>query len=122
MEIKDIYNWEIQIADGTVIKQYNKDGSGNNWKFLPDGKPLLLNEVVQVSFIPKSPLFPKHVCLIDISKGERFERRFARGFIKPERNGMFEYLHVCVTNRYRMYVFSTTGNVIMTRNDYEIYL
>lgn len=117
MEPNKHYAWEIQLMDGTVRKQYAEDGSEQTWKTLP------LERVVRVSFVPQVPLLPLHHVMIDITAGERFEKRFGRGFMKQGSDGikLREYINCCVTNRYRAWVFSS-GQTIVTRPDYELYL
>lgn len=111
-----IYSWEMQTKDGNVLKQYEKDGKENTWKTLdPD-------QVVRISFIPAIKALPQHDIFIDHSKGEKFVRRFGRGFIKARwQFQLGEYVNCIVTNRYRFWVFSS-GRVMITNVDHEVYI
>jgi hypothetical protein len=122
MNLTDIFTWEIETIQGDILSQYNKDGSVNSWKKLPTGQPLSFDSVVRVSLIPTISLFTRHDCFIDIANGERFIKRFARGFLKMGSNGLTEYVHIIVTNKYRMHIFSSTGSVKITNPNYEFYL
>lgn len=122
MELNKVYTWELETSEGIVIPQYEADGTPNSWRKLPTGKPLSPELVVRISFIPQIRIFPRHDCLIDIANGEKFRRRFSRGFLKAGGKGMFEYLHVAVTNKYRMYVFSSNGSCKITPPSFEVYL
>lgn len=106
----------METADGTVLKQFNDDGTENTWKSLnPD-------EVVRITFLPKIAILPKHDILIDINNGERFIRRFGRGFLKQKIGfNLSEYVNCIVTNNYRFWLFSR-GNTLITRKDYEVYI
>ena len=107
----------MQLADGKVVRQYNKDGKENTWKDLP------LQEIVRVSFVPALPVLPTHDCLIDISAGEHFEKRFGKGFISNRKGSgysLIEYVNCCSTNRYRLWVFHSSGKALVTRSDYEV--
>ena len=117
MKLNQLYLWEMETAKGEVLRQYDNDGHEQSWKQLnPD-------EVIRVSFIPLLPTLPQHDVLIDISNGEKFIKRFGRGFIKQTGSGfkLKEYLNCCVTSNYRFWVFSN-GRCMVTRPDYEVYL
>lgn len=60
-------------------------------------------------------------CGIILKENEKFVRSFGRGFIKMNR-GLFEYLHCFVTNHRRIWLYSTTGKIVETGPDEEIYL
>lgn len=115
MEPNSFYSWEIETADGDIRAQYDTDGKEQTWKTMP------IDRVARVSFIPAIPILPRHDVLIDIENGEQFVRRFGRGFIRQGPDGLRlqEYLNCCVTNKYRIYVFST-GRVMATHQDMEI--
>ena len=117
MEPNQLYEWEIQLADGTIRRQYDEAGREQTWKDLDPG------QVVRVSFVPRIPLLPAHDVLIDLAAGERFVRRFGRGFMRQGEDGirLREYIQCCVTNRYRLYVFSM-GKAMVTRPDFEVYV
>lgn len=72
---------------------------------------------VMVSLIPESPLFPRH----DFT-GLTFVRRFARGFLQAMGGGLQEYMHCIVCQECRIYCRSTTGAILITPPDYELYL
>jgi hypothetical protein len=112
----EIYSWEMETIDGVVLKQYNEKGEEQSWKILDPDK------VVRVTLVPVLPVMPTHSCVLDLSRGERFIRRFGRGFLKLSQGFQLKYYINCiVTTNYRMYVISD-GRVIITRNDYELYL
>lgn len=117
MNVNAVYSWEIETIDGTIYKQYNEDGSENSSKKIdPD-------LVVRISYIPKVALFPQHDVIVNLNIGDRFIRRFGRGFIKQvEDFKLVEYLHCIVTNRYRLYIFSSCGKCLVTDKDYEVYI
>jgi len=115
-----IYSWEFETADGVVLNQYEEDGKENTWKGVnPD-------QVVRVSFLPAINLLPRHDILIDIGKGDRFVRRFGRGFMKTggKYGGGWDlklYANCVVTNRCRYYIISN-GRTFCTHRDHEIRL
>jgi len=112
-----IYAWELETKSGEVIKQYSEDGKENTWKTVdPDS-------VVRFSFIPTIGVLPRHDVLIDYNSGEKFIRRFGRGIMRQKSSGiqLEEYLNCCVTNRYRLWVFSS-GRTLITKPDYEVYI
>jgi len=118
MKVNDLYYWELELSDGTIYKQWSDDGKNEcKWKDVKD-----LNKVVRASLIPKISVLPRHDCIIDIDKGERFIRRFGRGFIKM-REGfeLKRYLNCIVTNRYRLWVWPN-GRVMITPPDKEVRL
>lgn len=118
MKPNSVYQWEMETENGAVLRQYSDDGKERSWKTLD------IDKIVRVSFLPRMSNFPvpRHDILIDISSGERFEKRFGRGFLKQTSGfDLAEYINCCVTNRYRLYVFSS-GRVLITRHDHEVYL
>ena len=117
MKLNDLYKWQIELQTGEVINQYDDDGTERSSK--RDVKP---EQVVRVSYIPSIPILSRHDIIIDKKSGEVFIRRFQRGFIQLNSGQpLKEYLHCCVTNRYRVYLFSN-GNTLITHKDYELYL
>lgn len=116
MNPNEMYMWEIETTDGKVLKQYDESGNEQSWKTLnPD-------EIVRVSFLPRVQLLPQHDVLIDINNGEKFIKRFGRGFLREKDNfKLGEYINCVVTNRYRFWVFSN-GRTLITRRDYEVNL
>jgi len=117
MKPNTIYSWEMETADGEVLKQYEEDGKENTWKSLDADK------IVRVSFIPAINLLPRHDLLINIDEGDRFIRRFGRGFLKsgPDGWGLKLYSNCVVTNRCRYYVLSN-GRTFCTHRDHEVRL
>lgn len=113
-----IYMYEMETADGTVMKQFAEDGKEYSWKTsIKDPE-----QIVRVTFVPRLPILPKHDILIDISNGERFVKRFGRGFLKQKIGfNLAEYLNCVETNKYRFWLFSN-GSTLITRNDYEVYI
>lgn len=117
MSISEIYQWEVEEPD-RVIRQYSDDGSENPSTLIQPDK------VVRASIIPRKMPFPRHDILIDHSKGETFVKRFGRGILKNV-NGEYvlsEYLHCIETKNYRLWVFSTTGQSLVTNIEFEVYL
>lgn len=104
----------METASGKVVSQYGNDGREQTWKGLED--------VVRVSFIPVVPLLPRHDCLIDIAGGERFVKRFGKGFIRQTKDGFrtVEYVNCCMTERYRFWVFHSSGKALVTSPDFEV--
>lgn len=117
-EISKTYQWQIETTDGYILNQYNDDGSENNWKLLS------IEKIIRVSVIPAIVGFIRHDCFIDIGAGEKFVKRFGRGIMKNTANGyvLSEYIHCIETMAYRMWICSTTGQVMVTRPDYELYI
>ncbi len=120
MDLSELYQWEIETSDHKVIRQYNDDGTENPSTMIP------VNDVVRASILPRlSAGRPRHDILLDLSKGERFVKRFGRGIMKNA-NGqgykLAEYLQCIVTNKYRLWVFSMTGQSLVTNPEFEVYL
>lgn len=116
MRPSSVYRYEMETVDGSVLKQFNDDGSENTWKSLDPDK------IVRVTFTPTIGVLPTHNVLIDVSKGERFIKRFGRAFLKQKIGfNMAEYINCIETNNYRFWVFST-GSCLITRKDYEVYI
>lgn len=101
--MKNNYNWEIELKDGTIVNKGNNFNSDN---------------VVRISFIPISELLPRHDIL---TIGFKFKKRFSRSFMNMVAQ-LKERLHCVVTDRFRVYVRSSTGQCIITDKDYELYL
>lgn len=98
--IQNAYTWEAEREDGTIMTE-GGDLSG----------------CVRFSLIPSIPGLPQH----DIT-GVEMVRRFGRGFIRGMGGGTREYLHCAVCKGFRFYVRSTDGTVLITPEDYEVYL
>ena len=117
MKISDLYYWELELSTGQIFSQWSKDGNETKWK---DVEKLEL--VIRASLIPKIAILPRHDCFIDIENGEKFIRRFGRGFLKQSDNfELRQYLNCIVTNRYRLWVFPD-GRTMITPPGKEIYL
>ena len=101
--ISEYYKWEIETDTKTI---YN---SG----VVFDG------EVIQIRFIPQIINLPKHT--ISFGKEYKFLRRFGRGFMSIGAD-LKEYLHCIVTDKFRIYIKSSTGEVLITDKDFELYL
>lgn len=116
MNLNMIYSWEMETIDGIILKQYEENGIENSWK------KLNIDEIIRISLIPCINLLPRHDVFIDINKGDKFIKRFGRGFITQKDNfELSEYVNCIVTNKYRMYILSS-GRVILVHKDYELYL
>ena len=101
--VRELYSYEVETSRGTL---HTKDNNFN-----PD-------EVVRVSFIPKSKLLPRHD--ITMSDGVRFAKRFARVLLNF-RGIPRECIHCVITDRFRFYLLSSSGRVLITHKDYELY-
>jgi len=118
MRISDLYYWEIEMADGTVYRQWSPDGKQEKkWKDIEG-----FHNIVRASLLPKLETLPRHDCIIDINNGHRFVKRFGRGFLKMQEGfELRRYVNCIVTNKYRMWVFPD-GHVIITPPHQEIRL
>jgi len=116
MKLSELYEWEVETSD-RVIRQYNDDGTEN------PSTMISVDEVVRASIISRNGR-PRHDVLLDRAKGERFIKRFGRGIMKNV-SGKFimaEYLQCIQTTHYRLWVFSTTGQSLVTNPELEVYL
>ena len=118
MQLSEIYQWEIETADRRVISQYKEDGSEVPSTTIP------IDQVVRASIIARIGDFPRHDILIDLSKGEKFIKHFGRGMLKDNGGGyrLAEYLHCIETSTYRLWVFSSNGQSLVTNKECEIYI
>ena len=121
MQLSDLYQWEIETADGTVRQQYLDDGTEYRWQDIPAGDIIRASIINRVTHV-------RHDCMFNRESGESFVRRFGRGFIRmksgeeQQDHSVSEYAHCIVTTNYRLYVLSTTGQAIITHRDFELYL
>ena len=117
MKLSDLYQWEVETADHQVIRQYNGDGTENPSTLIP------ADQVVRASILSRAGA-ARHDILLDHSKGDRFIRRFGRGIMKnvDGRYTLAEYLHCIQTIRYRLWVYSSTGQSLVTDSEFELYL
>ena len=116
--MNELYGWEVEILDHTVIRQYPGDGTETPSTKIPVG------EVVRASIVPHLGAGPRHDVLLDHGRGEKFVKRFGRGIMKDRGNGhkLVEYLHCLETTHYRFWIFSSSGQSLVTNPDYELYL
>ncbi len=103
MSLQDVYTYEIELADGTIIT---------------DSSDFDKDSVVRVSYIPSISLFPRHDLIFSDFK---FVKRFARNFIKLSK-GQKEYIHCIVTDKFRFYLKCSSGQCLITDKDYDLYL
>ena len=89
MNFSRLYSWEMETSDGTTLKQYEDDGKENTWTTLD------VDKVVRVSIVPTISVLPRHDCFIDISKGERFIRRFRRVVQKKSQTNLDTLMENC---------------------------
>jgi hypothetical protein len=99
LTMQDFYTWEAEKKDGTVITA---------------GESLV--DCARFSLISNVGL-PQHDLV-----GVEMVRRFCRGFIRGLGGGMKEYIHCVVCKGFRIYVKSSNGMVLVTPEDYELYL
>jgi hypothetical protein len=102
MTLADAYRWEAERGDGEIATV----GGG-------------LSDCVRFSLLPQRPGLPRHD--FTRAQGCALVRRFARRF-QHSRRGLFEYLHCLVCERSRVWVRSTSGELIVTGPDEEVYL
>jgi hypothetical protein len=50
------------------------------------------------------------------------KRRFARGFMRGLGGGMMDYVHCVVCDGFRFWLFSTSGETLITDEDSELYI
>lgn len=101
--LSEIYTYEIELKNGTIITDSNN--------FSKD-------DVKRLSYIPTIPFLPRHDFIFDKI---RFERRLGRVSMKYYK-GVIEYLHICVTSTFRVYLFSSSGRTLITNKNYELYI
>jgi hypothetical protein len=115
-----IYGYQMESIDGSVMNQYDENGNEFSWKNLVEP-----DKVVRISIIPRLgfALLPRHDVFINHEQGEKFIRRFGRGWLKMREDGikMAEYANCIVTNRYRAWFFAS-GRAMITDRDYEVHL
>lgn len=102
--IEDLYSVEIELKDGRIVDERERD---------------IKDKVARITYRPKSKILPSHT--IVFSRNYKFIKRFSRTFMK-QRVGVVERIHCVVTNKFRMYLFSSCGKTIITDKDYELYL
>ena len=101
MDLKTTYTYEIELKDGTIITDHNN--------FKPE-------DVVRVSFI--SLIFPRHDIIFTDFK---FIKRFSRIFMGIN-SKITNVLHCVITDKFRFYLKSSNGSVLITEKDYDLYL
>jgi hypothetical protein len=91
------------------------------WIAEKDGKEIThgadLTGCQKFSLIPQYFTLPQH----DIV-GVEMIRRFGRGFIRGMGGGIREYVHCVVCKGFRIYIRSTDGTVLITSEDFELYV
>lgn len=103
MSLRDSYKYEIEIEDGTIIIDHNNFDK---------------NKVIRVSYLPSIVLLPRHDIIF---KGFKFKKRFSR--VTMGWNSIVkECLHCVVTDRFRVYLRSTNGQIMIVHKDYELKL
>ena len=100
MEVQGRYIWTATRNDGV--------------EFTVGGD---LDEAKEIAFYPTDAGLPKHVLT-----GVRMKRRFARGFMRGLGGGMREYVHCVVCEGFRFWLFSTSGETLITDEDSELYI
>jgi hypothetical protein len=103
LDLKEIYEYEVETSDGTIYKKTNKFNPSN---------------VVRISYIPKLSLLPRHDIIFI---GFKLKKRFSRAFMNYD-SSVREYIHCIVADTFRMYLFSSSGKVLITDSNYELYL
>jgi len=99
-KIRDIYTYEIELRDETIITNHNNFNK---------------NDVIRVSFIPSFIVLPRHDLIFE---GFTFEKRFCRVTMGWD-SVLKEALHCVITDKFRFYLRSTNGQCLITHKDYE---
>jgi len=86
LPVRDRYGWEAEHIDGSTLSQYN--GSGGE----TPSTEIRVDEVARFSLLPRFPNLVRHDVLLDRAVGERFVRRFGRGFHKRTETNLDEIL------------------------------
>lgn len=115
-DLKKAYFWEIETIDGIIYTQFDNEGNERKRDIV------FPEDVVRFSLIPNRLFLPKHDCLFD-STNQYIESK-ARGFMKASSSGyiLSEYVHCVTALSYRTWIFSSTGKVVCTKKDYELYI
>jgi hypothetical protein len=110
MLLQERYQWEALKADGTTITE----GAD-------------LTDCVRLKLLPQVEGLPLHAVA-----GVPMVRRFCRGFLTAGVSstgeagqvdgGYTEYLHCIVCSTFRLYVFSTNGQAVVTPPELELYI
>jgi len=112
LPVRDRYGWEAEHIDGSTLSQYN--GSGGE----TPSTEIRTDEVVRFSLLPRFPNLVRHDVLVDRAVGERFVRRFGRGFHKRSETNLDEILALCKyrvegTKAFRVhYSFGSVGEIV----------
>jgi len=101
MNLAERYAWEAERADGSIVTEGGDLAGCVRFSLIP---------------APGSGL-PRHDAI-----GVEMIRRFGRGFVRAMGGGTKEYLHCLVCKGFRLYVKSTDGTVLVTPEDFELYL
>jgi hypothetical protein len=76
-----------------------------------------LENAAKIAFYPAAGGLPEHIL-----SGVSMKRRFARGFVRGFGGGMKDYVHCVVGDGFRFWLFSSTGRVLITPEDFELYI
>jgi hypothetical protein len=105
LNIREIYNWEIETDKGEIYtKGYKFDG-----------------EVIRISFLPTVDLYPRHDLVFTDQTKIKFVKRFCRTSIDWGSN-VKECMHCVITDRFRFYRKSSSGQCLITESDYDYYV
>ena len=107
MNIKDFYTCEVELGNG---------------KILPSSSKFNKEEVIRVNFKAHALMKPNHNILM---VGMKFKKVFARAFLSMGVSGGVktkDYVWCLVTDKMRFYLFSSTGSILVTEKDYELYI
>lgn len=116
--VQDNYAWEVHTIEDVVYNQYLESGQELSFSIVP------VEKVCRISLIPRQSWLQRHDCVLDLEKGDRLIKRFGRGIMKQNSEGIniVEYLQCIETNNYRLWVFSSNGRSLITHREYELYL
>ena len=76
-----------------------------------------LESAAKITFYPTVPSLQEHTLT-----GVTMKRRFARGFVRGLGGGMKDYVHCVICEGFRFWLFSSTGRVLITPEDFELYI
>ena len=109
MEPNETYKWQVELTDSTVINRDDVAKDKSLWENLD------FNLICKVTLVPQSAILPIHHVLINKHLGEKFVKRFGRGYKKqtPEGFKLLEYAHCVATNKYR-FTFTSVINLSYT--------
>lgn len=101
MRLQDRYTWEAERADGEIVHTGGDIAGCMRFSLIPaTGTRLPRHDIVGIPMV----------------------RRFCRGFIAVFGSGLKDYVHCCVCQGFRVYIRYSDGTVLVTPEDYELYL